>query len=69
MKLKLKAALYTIPVVAIPFVIGLILSQLPIWVSLVVLVVGGLALIYSLILNQLKFESAMQNLNEKYDVK
>jgi hypothetical protein len=69
MKLKLKAALYTIPVLAVPFVLGLILSQLPIWVSMAVLLIGACALIYSLILNQLKFESAIETLNEKYDVK
>jgi hypothetical protein len=66
MNLKLKAALYTVLYMASAFGIGVVLSQLPNWVAGALALVIALAIVYSLIHAGLKFDAAVDKMQEKY---
>jgi hypothetical protein len=66
MNLKLKAALISIGVMGSAFLTGLILSQFPTWVVGVIAIVFALGIVYNLALAGLKFDQAVEKMNEKY---
>ncbi len=66
MNLKLKAALYTLLYMASAFGIGVVLSQLPNWVAGAFALAIALTLVYSLIHAGLKFDAAVEKMQEKY---
>jgi membrane protein YdbS with pleckstrin-like domain len=66
MNLKLKAAVYTVLYMASAFGIGVVLSQLPNWVVGAFALVIGLVIVYSLIHAGLKFDAAVEKMQEKY---
>ncbi len=66
MNLKLKASLYTILYMASAFGIGLVLSQLPYWAVGAIALIFAIAIIYSLIHAGLKFDAAVDKMQEKY---
>jgi hypothetical protein len=66
MSLKIKAAFYTFLSLAIPFAIGLGLSQLSWWAVPALGIVFCIAIMYSLILTRLKFDSAVDEMRDRY---
>ena len=67
MNLKLKAAAITLGVAASGLITGIVLSQLPTWVSGVIVLVFALGIVYNLALARLKFEEAVVEIGKKYE--
>ena len=66
MNLKLKAAMIAASVVGSGAVVGFILSYLPIWAVGVVALMFACYIIYSITLSGLKYDKAVDEMNEKY---
>lgn len=66
MNLKLKAAGITLGVVGSGLVSGYVLAQFPNWVALAVALGFAVYLVFSLALAGLKFDQAVDKMNEKY---
>ena len=67
MNLKLKAALITVGIIATGMIVGFVLSYLPNWAVAVLALSFAAYLVYSLALSQLKFDKAIDEMNEKYE--
>ena len=65
MNLKLKAAGITVGVIGSGLISGYVLSQLPNWVALVVVLGIAAYLVFSLALSGLKFDQSIKEMNKK----
>jgi len=65
MNLKLKAAGITVGVIGSGLISGYVLSQLPNWVALVVVLGIAVYLVFSLALSGLKFDQKIEEMNKK----
>jgi len=65
MNLKLKAAGITVGVIGSGLISGYVLSQLPNWVALVVVLGIAAYLVFSLALSGLKFDQSIEEMNKK----
>ena len=65
MNLKLKAAGITVGVIGSGLISGYVLSQLPNWVALVVVLGFAAYMVFSLALSGLKFDQKIEEMNKK----
>jgi CBS-domain-containing membrane protein len=65
MNLKLKAAGITVGVIGSGLISGYVLSQLPNWVALVVVLGFAAYMVFSLALSGLKFDQSIEEMNKK----
>ena len=65
MNLKLKAAGITVGVIGSGLISGYVLSQLPNWVALVVVLGFSAYMVFSLALSGLKFDQSIEEMNKK----
>ncbi len=66
MNLKLKAAAISLGVIGSGLVTGFVMSQLPYWVMGIFVLVFALGLVYNLALVGLKYDQAVEKMQEKY---
>lgn len=66
MNIKLKAALITTSVILTGVVVGFLMSYLPNWVVAVLALGFAGYLVYTLALAQLKWDQAIDEMNQKY---
>ena len=66
MSLKIKAAWYTFLSLAVPFGIGYTMSQLSWWALPVFGIIVCVVIMYSLILTRLEFDSAVDEMKDRY---
>jgi hypothetical protein len=66
MNLKLKAAGIALGVVGSGIVVGFVMSQLPVWAVGLIVFAFACYIIYSVALSGLKYDKAVEEMNEKY---
>jgi predicted signal transduction protein with EAL and GGDEF domain len=66
MNLKLKAAALTAGVLGAGALVGFILSNIPTWVAIIILIAFVSYFVYNLTLSCLKYDKSMEEINKKY---
>jgi hypothetical protein len=66
MNLKLKAAGIAVSVIGTGFFAGFVMSYLPTWAVLSVIVLGASYVVYSTALTGLKYDQSIEEINKKY---